>query len=265
MKEKVRPAAVAGRFYPADPAELRRLVSSLLSAVPGAAAPAPKALIAPHAGYAYSGPVAASAFSRLAPAVDVLRRVVLIGPSHFVDFSGIAASSATRFQTPLGSVAVDTSAFSAVSDQAHFIINDQAHAHEHALETHLPFLQVVLRDFAIVPLVVGTATDTEVHEIIEALWGGPETVVVVSSDLSHYYDAQTARRLDQATAQAIESLSPEAIGEDRACGRLPIRGLLRAGRRHSLRVRTLDLRNSGDTAGPRHQVVGYGAFSFEIG
>jgi MEMO1 family protein len=261
--ERVRPPSAAGRFYPADPTELRDLVSALLTQAPPATGPAPKAIIAPHAGYLYSGPIAASAYAQLALARDVVRRVVMFGPSHFVAVQGLAASSAEAFATPLGVVPVDVEALRRIESLPQVRVLDEAHEHEHSLEVHLPFLQTVLRRFSLVPLSIGEATPEEIAQVLDALWGGPETCFVISSDLSHYYDAQTARRLDGCTAKAIEALKPEGIGEDGACGRIPIRGLLHAARRRGLRARTLDLRNSGDTAGPRDHVVGYGAFVFE--
>ena len=261
--EDVRPPAAAGRFYPADPTELRDLIAALLAQTPPATGPAPKAIIAPHAGYIYSGPIAASAYAQLLPARDVTRRIVLLGPSHFVSLEGLAASSAKGFATPLGIVPVDTEALRQIESLPQVKVLDEAHAHEHSLEVHLPFLQTVLDRFTLVPLAVGNASPDEIGQVLEALWGGPETRFVISSDLSHYYDSQTAQRLDRATAKAIEALKPDGVGEEQACGRLPIRGLLHAARRHGLRARTVDLRNSGDTAGPRDQVVGYGAFVFE--
>ncbi len=260
---KIRAAAAAGRFYPGDPSELRRLVNELLADVPPAAGPAPKALVAPHAGYIYSGPIAASAYVRLKPARDLIKRVVLVGPSHFVPLEGLAVSSAEAFATPLGLVRVDTAAVRQLASLSQVMVLDQAHLYEHSLEVHLPFLQVVLEDFALVPLVVGEATGAQVAEVLEALWDGPETRFVISSDLSHYLDSDAARRIDRRTADAVEKLHPQDISDDQACGRIPIRGLLQAARGHGLRARTVDLRNSGDTAGPRNQVVGYGAFVFE--
>jgi MEMO1 family protein len=259
----IRPPAVAGRFYPADPAELRNLISALLAQVPPATGPVPKALIAPHAGYIYSGPIAASAYAQLVPARDLIRRVVLFGPSHYVALDGLATTSAEAFATPLGIVPVDVEALHQLQSLPQVKVLDEAHAHEHSLEVHLPFLQTVLNRFTLVPLAVGDATPDDIGEVLDALWGGPETRFVISSDLSHYYDSQAAQRLDRSTAKAIEALQPEGIGEDQACGRIPIRGLLQAARRRGLRARTVDLRNSGDTAGPRDQVVGYGAFVFE--
>ena len=260
---KVRPPAVAGRFYPGHSTGLRRTIEGFLSRVKPDDAVAPKAIIAPHAGYIYSGPIAASAYARFASARDVIKRVVLIGPSHYVSFDGLAASSAEAFATPLGLVPVDTNAVRQICLLPQITVLDEAHAREHSLEVHLPFLQAVLNDFKIVPLVVGEATDQEVAGVIDALWSGPETRFVISSDLSHYHDYTKARELDSFTSRAIEQLRSQDIGEEHACGRISIRGLLHAAREHGLRARTVDLRNSGDTAGPRSQVVGYGAFVFE--
>ncbi len=264
--------AVAGRFYPADPGELRQQIESMLlearknttAAPPGAPAGqlSVKAIIAPHAGYVFSGPIAASAFSCLAPERSTIKRVVLLGPSHFVAFPGLAASSADSFATPLGAIRVDREAVQQLIATGRATVLDQAHAGEHSLEVELPFLQVVLQDFAIVPLVAGDATPGQVAAVIETLWGGPETRFVISSDLSHYLNSDAARLIDAATAAAIERLAPEDITEGQACGRIPILGLLEAAHHRGLRARALDLRNSGDTAGPRHQVVGYGGFAF---
>ena len=259
----IRPAAVAGKFYPVDPAELRDLVRLLLAQAPPAAGPAPKAIIAPHAGYLYSGPIAASAHAQFAPARDQVKRVVVLGPSHFVAVEGLAATSAGGFATPLGTVPVDVEAVQRLRSLPQVAVLDEAHAREHSIEVQLPFLQSVLADFSMVPLAVGDASPDEVSQVLDTLWGGPETRFVISSDLSHYYDFQTARRVDGATAEAIEALRQGGIGEDQACGRAPIRGLLQAAQQHGLRARTIDLRNSGETAGPREQVVGYGAFTFE--
>ncbi len=262
----VRQPAVAGTFYPGDARELDAAVDGYLAAVEPQGltpeGPAPKALIAPHAGYIYSGPVAASAYARLAPARETVERVVLLGPAHRVLFGGIAASGATAFATPLGPVPVDVEAVQRICALPRVTVVDEAHRLEHSLEVQLPFLQRVLGDFSVVPLVVGDAKADEVAEVLEELWGGPATAIVISSDLSHYHDYQTARRLDAATCRAIEQLRPDDIGHDQACGRLPIVGLLRVARARGLQATTVDLRSSGDTAGPRHEVVGYGAWVF---
>lgn len=257
----VRPPAVAGMFYPDDPRELRAMLTEFLGVTSPAGA-VPKAIIAPHAGYIYSGPVAASVYARLKPARGVITRVVLLGPSHRVPFRGLALSSAARFTTPLGDIALDQEAAGQIKTLAQVKVLDRAHADEHSLEVHLPFLQEVLGEFTLVPLVVGEASAEEVGEVLERLWGGPETLIVVSSDLSHYHDYATARRMDTATSEAIEALRYEDIGYDDACGRIPVSGLLHVARRRGLHGKTVDLRNSGDTAGPRKEVVGYGAYVF---
>ncbi len=256
-----RHPAVAGSFYPDDARTLEAGVRRFLREVMPTG-PAPKALIAPHAGYVYSGPIAASVYGLLRDARADITRVVLLGPAHRVPVSGLAASSASAFDTPLGEVPVDEEAMARVLELPQVRILDQAHSQEHSLEVHLPFLQVVLSSFSLVPLVVGNAEPDEVAEVIETLWGGPETLIVISSDLSHYHDYESARRLDEVTSDAIERLAPKDIGHDQACGRHSINGLLTVARRRGLNVRTLDLRNSGDTAGPRDRVVGYGAYAF---
>ena len=235
----------------------------LAGAISSRRRPAPKAIIVPHAGYAYSGPVAASAYAQLAPARETIKRVVLLGPSHFMLFDGLAASGAEAFATPLGTVPVDTAAVRDICSRLPQVsVRDEAHTDEHALEVQLPFLQVVLADFKIVPLLVGDASDEEITEVIKALWGGDETRLVISSDLSHYHDYQTAQQTDSGTARTIESLNWKALGVEQACGRMPICGLLCAAKERGLRCRTVDLRNSGDTSGGRDRVVGYGAFVF---
>jgi len=259
---KIRPPAFAGRFYPADPAELAGLVRTLLAQAPPADGPAPKALIVPHAGYIYSGPIAASAYAGFIPARQLIQRIILLGPSHRVALDGLATSSARAFASPLGQVPLDGETTRRVRALPQVREQDEAHAGEHSLEVQLPFLQTVLGGFTLLPLAVGDAAPEDVAEVLETVWGGPETRIVISSDLSHYQDQQTAHRLDRATARAIETLNPKGIGDDRACGRIPIRGLLQIARQRHLRARTLDLRTSGDTAGPRDHVVGYGAFAF---
>ncbi len=263
----IRPPAVAGSFYPGRRDQLAGAVDGYLRdaalRVPDDSG-APKAIVAPHAGYVYSGPVAASAYARLGPARDVVRRVVLLGPSHRVPVRGLATTSADAFQTPLGEVPIDGDARDLALSLPQVTLSDEAHAYEHSLEVQLPFLQRVLGPFTLVPFSVGSARADEVAEVLEALWGGPETLIVVSSDLSHYHDYDTARRLDETTRQAIERFDPDGLDEESACGRVPVRGLLVAARRHGLAVETVDLRSSGDTAGPRDEVVGYGSWIFRV-
>ncbi|HSN51056.1 MAG TPA: AmmeMemoRadiSam system protein B [Woeseiaceae bacterium] len=256
----VREPAVAGQFYPEDPAELRALVSAMLREVEPDADVPPKALIVPHAGYAYSGAVAASAYARLSRYRDVYTRVVLLGPCHRVPVVGMALSAAHAFRTPLGDVAVDRDALAMLQERGVRVF-EPSHQYEHSLEVHLPFLQTVLGEFSLVPVVVGQAPARAVASLLDTLWGGPETLVVVSSDLSHYLAYDAARKQDAATCQRIERLEVDVAYED-ACGATPLCGLLLAAKRRGMRVTTLDLRNSGDTGGDREFVVGYGAWMF---
>ena len=260
--ESVRNPAVAGLFYPANAHELRTQVHQYVDPVQVDDLPVPKAIIAPHAGYIYSGPIAGSAYARLKKAAGRIHRVILLGPAHRVAIRGLALPSAKRFRTPLGSVAIDQDIAEALLALPQVSINDATHAEEHSLEVHLPFLQEVLGEFSLVPLVVGDASAEEVAEVLEAVWGGDETLIVISSDLSHYLDYDTARALDRRTSEAIESLDYENLGYDQACGRIPVSGLLYVVRKKGLHGATIDLRNSGDTAGARDRVVGYGAYVF---
>ncbi len=268
MESVIRQTAVAGMFYPDDPGELQATVDHYLFEAKGEAEvsqaknQSPKALIVPHAGYIYSGPVAASAFARLETSRNIIRRVILLGPSHRVAFSGMAVSSADYFATPLGSIPLDKQAIHEIASLTQVQIIDQAHSQEHSLEVQLPFLQRVLDDFTLVPIVVGDADPESVDAVLETLWGGPETLIVISSDLSHYHSYTTAQQMDRRTSNAIESMHPDDIHHDDACGRNPVNGLLVAARKHGLKATTIDLRNSGDTAGPKDRVVGYGAYVF---
>jgi AmmeMemoRadiSam system protein B len=256
---EVRPAAVAGTFYPGDAERLARDVDAMLRAAPSATAAQPKALIVPHAGYVYSGPIAASAYATVAP--SAIDRVVLVGPAHRVALRGVAAPRARKLRTPLGDVDVDVEAL----DRAGVPRDDAAHAREHSLEVQLPFLQRMFGPrLRVCPIVCGRASVEEVAAVLRALWGGPETLVVVSSDLSHYLPYELGRRADEATAEKILALDVDIDG-DGACGYVGVRGLLAVAREKGLVPRLLDLRSSGDTAGPRGEVVGYGAFAFEDG
>jgi len=258
----VRPPAVAGSFYPAAAAVLADTVAALLRAAPAPTAAAwPKAVIVPHAGYVYSGAVAARAYAALGPAAGRVARVVLLGPSHFAWFRGLAAPEAEAFRTPLGLVPVDRAALARLAALPQVVFDDGPHAREHALEVQLPFLQSVLGAFALVPLVIGEADDAAVAEVVARLWDGPETVIVASSDLSHYHDEAEARRLDAATAAAIAAFDGARLGGDDACGHKAIAGLLAAARAHGLRIEPLGLATSADAGGPRGQVVGYGAWA----
>lgn len=267
-RSQVRPPAVAGRFYPDDPSALRSLLEQYLRAAssPEPSGKLPKAAIAPHAGYPYSGPIAAFAYAHLKPIAKRTRRIVLIGPAHYVAFPGMAVSSATAFACPLGELPVDQQATERLLELPTVHIHDAAHEPEHGLEVHLPWILHCLSDAdsppAIVPILCGQTEASHVAQAMLSLWGGDETAIIVSSDLSHYLEYDEAKELDIATSAAIESLEPHRIGPDQACGRLAIQGLLLLAAQHSLTARTLDQRSSGDTAGPRQQVVGYGAYLF---
>jgi AmmeMemoRadiSam system protein B len=256
-----RPPAVAGSFYPGDPSALAAEVTAYLAAGRAPAATPPKAIIAPHAGYLYSGAIAASGYARVAPLAGKIARVVLAGPAHRVHVRGVAIPAASAFTTPLGAVALDREALEAVRRFPFVEVSERAHALEHSLEVHLPFLQAALGTFRLAPLVVGDAAPEEMAALLEALWGGAETLVVVSSDLSHYLPYDEARERDRRTASAIVALDAHLEPEE-ACGAAPINGLLVLARRLGLEAELLDLRNSGDTAGSRDRVVGYGAFAF---
>ena len=261
LPERVRLPNVAGMFYPGDAETLGREVDAYLGRA-RAEGPAPKALIAPHAGFRYSGPVAASAYARLKPRSHEIRRVVLLGPAHYHPIDGVAVSGAESFQTPLGRVPVDMESIRRALELAFVEKLDPAFEREHSLEVHLPFLMRVLPRFTLVPLLVGKAAPAEIDLLLETLWGGPETVVVISSDLSHYLDYESARRVDAKTSQAIVALRHDDVGYEQACGQHAVNGLLHLAKRRGLGATALDVRNSGDTAGPRDRVVGYGAYAF---
>ncbi len=256
----IRPAAVAGMFYPRDVGELRDNVQRLIEEGRNAGV-SPKALIVPHAGYPYSGPVAGTGYAQLQNLGDRVSRVVLIGPAHRVKVRGIAVSDADAFETPLGLVPLDHVAIRELLELPQVHVDTAAHAPEHSLEVHLPFLQTIFDDFTLIPMVIGAATFHETAEVLEQVWGGPETLIVVSSDLSHFHDQATASRLDAETTEAISELRGEELRGDRACGYLGIAGLLEVAGKRQMHVEVLDVRTSGDTAGSDDRVVGYGAYA----
>jgi AmmeMemoRadiSam system protein B len=256
----VRAPAVAGMFYPGSARELSEKVTYYLASATVSGA-VPKAIIAPHAGYVYSGPVAANAYALLRPARGTIKRVVLIGPSHRVGFRGVAMTSAVAYAIPGGEIAIDQEAMALLDGMPGVGVLDAAHAQEHSLEVHLPFLRAVLGEFKLVPLVAGQADPQTISGVLDALWGGEETLIVISTDLSHYLDYSAAQKIDAATVAAIERLDPDGIEETQACGRIPVRGLLVTAKRRGMRVETLDVRNSGDTAGSKDRVVGYASIA----
>lgn len=255
----IREPAVAGTFYPAERSVLRATVAGYLRQA-DEAGPLPKALIVPHAGYPYSGSVAASGYILARPIRDRVERVVLVGPSHHVPFYGLAASSSDGFATPLGTISLDRKMIGISHKFPQVHVLDQAHRREHSLEVQLSFLQMVLREFSLLPFAVGRATVDEVAEVLDYLWDDQATLIVVSSDLSHYHHYWTARSIDSETSQMIERCQSEQLNAARACGYCGIRGLLKVSKARGLKVKTVDLRNSGDTIGTKDRVVGYGSF-----
>ena len=266
----VRPPAVAGSFYPGSSQTLSHDVLAMLAAAqPGAdeagtAAPPPKALIVPHAGYIYSGFTAAQAYAQLATVRQTIRRVVLLGPVHRVPVRGLALPGADFFATPLGQIEIDQDAVAAIRSLPQVVVSPAAHAQEHSLEVQLPFLQLALDDFKLLPLAVGDATSAEVAQVLDVLWGGDETLIVISSDLSHFLSYATAQSIDSETVQDMMQLEP-TLNHQQACGATPVNGLLLAARRHHLQPHLLGLCNSGDTAGDKGRVVGYAALAFTPG
>jgi len=258
--QTIRPPAVAGMFYPDDATELSTMLRGFLTEA-RTAPMRPKALIVPHAGYVYSGAIAASAYALLQPLRASIKRVVLLGPVHRVWTPGLALPGVAAFATPLGQVELDQEAIAAIDGLRQVQVHPAAHAQEHSLEVNLPFLQSMLDDFTLVPLAVGGASPEEVGEVLDLLWGGAETLIVVSSDLSHYLPYHEAQKVDRATVHEILNFNSHLVGEQ-AWGCHSINGLLLAARRRGLAPHLLDLRNSGDTAGDRNRVVGYAAFAF---
>lgn len=279
QQTRIRRPAVAGLFYPDRPDVLDAAVRQFMEQVDPALRPHaddenvwPKAIIGPHAGYRYSGPIAASAYTPVQRARGHIRRVVMISPSHRAAFTGLALSSAEAFACPGHTFPVDADAIEQVRRMKRVHVLDEAHAPEHGLEVHLPFLAWTLGPptpdpqqqpaYTIVPMLFGQVDHETVADVFEALWGGPETLFLISSDLSHYLDYDTAKRVDRATSDAILAGEADGVGPTQACGHTAIQALMRVADDRGLAARNLDLRNSGDTAGPRHEVVGYGAFTF---
>jgi len=261
----IRPPAVAGSFYPGNPARLATDIDAMLEDArhrnpPGDGEPLPKAVIVPHAGYIYSGPVAAGAFLRLRKGKGTITRVVLLGPVHRVPVRGLALPAASAFETPLGTIPIDGDAIKLLDGLPQITVSGPAHALEHSLEVQLPFLQRVLGEFTLIPLAVGDARPEAVAEVLERLWGGPETLIVISSDLSHYLPYDTARRIDHETVQALLDLHL-LPSHEQACGATPVNGIIAAARRKGLIPKLIDLRNSGDTAGDKGRVVGYASIA----
>lgn len=264
---QIRQPAVAGAFYPAQESILARDVAALLSSaqpVTDVTTPTPKAIIVPHAGYAYSGHTAALAYARMAAGRKTIHHIVLLGPVHRVPVRGLALPGVDFFATPLGKIEIDHDAVATILHLPQVMVSHAAHAMEHSLEVQLPFLQAVLDDFKLLPLAVGDASASEVAQVLETVWGGSETLIVVSSDLSHFLPYRLAQVMDEQTVQAILNLNG-SLNHEQACGGTPINGLLLAAAKHRLVPRLLGSCNSGDSAGDRQRVVGYASFAFEEG
>ena len=259
--KNIREPAVAGVFYPEEAAVLQYSINDMLSRAEGEDLE-PRAIIAPHAGYIYSGEIAASAYKLLEPIKDKIHRVVLLGPTHRVAVSGCALSGAEYFRTPLGDIPVDMDAVQKLLSLPNVQLSDFAHQAEHSLEVHLPFLQTVLDEFSLVPIAVGHMDASDVMNMLDFFWDDSATFFVISSDLSHFHQYLSAQKIDQQTTYAIEQLQSDAISGEMACGVYPVNGLLELAKKHHLHCKTLDLRNSGDTAGDKSRVVGYGAYAF---
>ena len=260
----IRQPSVAGSFYPGDRDELESMIDSMLrearEKLGDDRGPAPKAIIAPHAGYIYSGPVAAFSYLRLGDGRDRIRRVILLGPTHFVYVEGVAVTSSDEWLTPLGSVPIDLEGRAAIQSLPQVKVSNLPHGREHSMEVQVPFLQKVLGEFVLLPIAVGDCAPADVGEVLEKVWGGDETAIVISTDLSHYHPYEDARRIDSRTADSIDALSRTDIAPEEACGCRPVNGFIHAARAKGMNATRLDLRNSGDTAGPRDGVVGYGAW-----
>ena len=257
---QIRQPAVAGMFYPADKESLENDIQHYIEEANYEIDVIPKAIIVPHAGYIYSGPIAATAYKQIIPFKDKINRVVLLGPSHRVAFNGLAVPKSDIFNTPLGNITIDQESIRLISNLPQVSISEQAHREEHSLEVQLPFLQEILGDFLLTPLVVGNANRHDVAEVIAKLWPDEHTLIVISTDLSHYHEYNEAKQIDQYTSNAIKNLKPDLIDYDNACGRNGLLGLMTVAEEKNLAIDVLDLRNSGDTAGDKNRVVGYGAY-----
>jgi len=259
----IKQPCVDGYFYPGNPEILSKTIHNLITSAKSFELPPPKAIIAPHAGYTYSGAIAATIYKTLLPNKDLIKRVVVVGPAHKLSFRGIATTNCDYFSTPLGNLAIDLAAIASILSMPTVQVLEHAFDMEHCLEVQLPFLQTVLKDFKLIPFVIGNAQPQDVANLLLRLWGGRETLIVISSDLSHYYDYNTAQEFDKAASKAITSLAPNDLQDHQACGQLPIKGLLLAAAELKLQAQILDLRNSGDTSGNKDRVVGYGAYYFK--
>lgn len=262
----IRKPAVAGTFYPASPDELRNMVREMLAKSQSTtmATINPRAIIVPHAGYIYSGIVAAHAYGCIREFAGRITQVAILGPAHRVALRGMALSPAEFFQTPLGNIPVDQEACAKLASYPQVTMDEEAHEYEHSLEVQLPFLQELLGDFKLVPIVVGETSPEDVYTVLSYfsnnISGDKNTLIVISTDLSHFESYEMASSHDRKTSQAIEELKYENINSGDACGRNPLNGLLYFAREKNLHMQKLALQNSGDSTGDHDRVVGYGAY-----
>ncbi|MCH9769588.1 MAG: AmmeMemoRadiSam system protein B, partial [Gammaproteobacteria bacterium] len=257
---QTKPAEVAGMFYPAEVRVLKQIIADCLSKANTDNTTLPKVIIAPHAGYIYSGEIAANAYSILKTHADSIKRVVLLGPAHRMAFRGIAVHPADDFATPLGQVTLDTEFIKHLAVLPDVELLKRPFHNEHCLEVQLPFLQTLLTDFKIIPVIVGDSSPENVARLLNKVWGDASTLIVISTDMSHYHPYNDANKIDKATAQAIVDLNLDLVQPDKACGSRPLKGLLKVAKHRQMQCNLLDLRNSGDTQGDKSRVVGYAAY-----
>ncbi len=256
---KNKKADVAGLFYPSEPEELKSMLETFVNTAKSVNN-LTRAVIAPHAGYVYSGPIAGSAYKALYSSKENIKNVIILSPSHNCSFDGVATHSAQAFSTPLGDIEVNQELKEKIASLPFIKELDEAFIREHALEVHLPFIQYVLPHAKILPLVVGQTYPEEIQMLIETLWNDPSNAFVISTDLSHFLSYMQAQKLDSLTAKQFERKLFQEIHHEQCCGYFPVRGMLKFAKEHGLKISTLDLRNSADTAGDKGRVVGYGSF-----
>ncbi len=260
--EFVRTTAVAGAFYPSEPEILSKDIQRYIEETPSVSLPVPKAIIVPHAGYEYSAGVAASAYKLLKSGRKSIKKVVILAPSHKIGFNGMALTKASAYETPLGNVEIDKEMNEQLLALPLVDYLEEAHKSEHSLEVQLPFLKEALDDFKLIPVITGNASPTDVETLLETVWGKKDTLIVISTDLSHYLPYNEACILDNKTKTAIENLDIDSIEQEQACGYVPLKGMLTIAKAKKMQVETLEVKNSGDTSGSKNRVVGYGAWAF---
>ena len=259
--EKIKQADVAGMFYPGEEASLRQMVDGFIQKALSFDL-RPRAIIAPHAGYIYSGSIAGTAYKTIAAVRDQIENVIIMSPAHRFYLRGIALHMADAFATPLGNIPVNIGIVKKIKQFSSVQWEERSFIQEHGLETHLPFIQRAFKPgIKIVPMIVGECQESEVAEILESVWEDPRNFVIISSDLSHFHSYADAKKLDRNTVDLIQNLDSQSLDTEFACGHYPICGLLNLARNRKLKIKALDIRSSGDTAGSKESVVGYGSFA----